>query len=155
MSPILFPNIVVFNKTLIFLSETYSYYTIQTVFPHLYHCNIIWADSNNNCNLNKNFCFSKKRIIRLCQVLVDLFIHGFLNYRPIPDVSKSTVQQINNTLRANGAINQCNIFRLSKYNFYIKFQFNMPKVTKVMAARGMMGQKGLERQNTLVRKFVV
>ena len=37
----------------------------------------------------------------------------------------------------------------------VKFQFNMPKVAKVMTARGIMGQQGLAWQNTPVSKFVV
>ncbi len=34
------------------------------VLPHLYYCNIIWADSNN-CNLN-TILVKQKRIVRLC-----------------------------------------------------------------------------------------
>lgn len=44
-------------------STLFSLYN-TLVLPHLYYCNIIWADSNN-CNLN-TILVKQKRIVRLC-----------------------------------------------------------------------------------------
>ena len=50
-------------KQLLPCTTLFSLYN-TLVLPHLYYCNIIWADSNN-CNLN-SILVKQKRIVRLC-----------------------------------------------------------------------------------------
>ena len=59
-------------KQLLQCTTLFSLYN-TLVLPHLYYCNIIWADSNN-CNLN-SILVKPKRIVRLCTILPGLHIH--------------------------------------------------------------------------------